>query len=68
MTVLMRSRTFCLVRRVPLRYRPVERRERIWISLHTDSPSDAGRKASLAWETMIQAWEARLNKGRKTGT
>ncbi|TPQ46762.1 integrase [Prosthecomicrobium hirschii] len=61
MTLMMRSRSFHLVRRVPTRYRAVDARERISMSLHTDSPSIAGRKAAMAWEALLDAWEARLD-------
>lgn len=60
MTILKRGTTFHLRRRVPRRYRPVEQRETIWISLHTDSESLAKSKAQRAWAQMIEAWEARL--------
>ncbi|HEU0223403.1 MAG TPA: integrase, partial [Paracoccaceae bacterium] len=42
------------------RYATVERRLEVWISLHTDSESEARGKADRAWGQMIEAWEARL--------
>jgi len=48
------------VQRVPRRYQPVEARETVWISLHTDSETVANAKAPMAWAQMIEAWEARL--------
>ncbi len=59
MSVLKRGSTFHLRRRVPRRYRAVESREAIWISLHTDSETIAKSKADRAWLHMIEAWEAR---------
>ncbi|WP_371870132.1 DUF6538 domain-containing protein, partial [Gemmobacter megaterium] len=45
MSILRRNQTFHLRRRVPRRYRDVEQREMILISLHTDSESVAKTKA-----------------------
>jgi len=45
---------------VPLRYRRVEAREMIQISLHTDSESVAESKAPVAWGHLIEGWEARM--------
>ncbi|MCC0076994.1 MAG: integrase [Rhodobacter sp.] len=55
-----RGNIYQLVRRVPQRYRAVEDREMVWISLHTDSESVAKLKAPIAWSEMTQAWEAKL--------
>ncbi|WP_370651073.1 DUF6538 domain-containing protein [Cypionkella sp.] len=55
-----RGNIYQLVQRVPRRYQPVEARETVWISLHTDSETAAKVKAPLAWAQMIEAWEARL--------
>lgn len=52
--------TLYLYRRVPKRYEAVENRKFIWISLHTDSPSTAKAKESVAWQQMVEAWEAKL--------
>src|SRR6056297_202345 len=60
MGITKRGRTFYLRKRRPARYAPVEPRETIWISLHTDSESVARSKADRAWAQMIEAWEARL--------
>jgi integrase len=60
MNIRKRGKTYQLVRRVPRRYQPVEARESVWISLHTDSESVAQMKAPMAWAEMIEAWEARL--------
>ncbi len=60
MAVLMRGSTFQLRRRVPQRYRTVEPRDVVWVSLHTDAETIARSKAQLAWAQLIEAWEARL--------
>lgn len=60
MSIIKRGSTFHLRKRVPLRYRRVEPRVTVWISLHTDSESIAKAKAPLAWQTMVEGWEARL--------
>lgn len=49
-----------LYRRVPKRYEAVEPRKFVWVSLHTDSQSIAAAKGNLAWDHMIEGWEARL--------
>jgi integrase len=60
MSIVKRGSTFQLRRRVPQRYRSVEPREVIWISLHTDSETVARSKADRAWGNLVEAWEARL--------
>lgn len=60
MSIAKRGRLYHLRRRVPRRYRWIERRETVWISLHTDSEMIARSKADRAWSQMIEAWEARL--------
>ncbi|MCB1468572.1 MAG: tyrosine-type recombinase/integrase [Rhizobiaceae bacterium] len=55
-----RGTIYQLVKRVPKRYRSVEDREMVWISLHTDSVSVAELKAPIAWNELVQAWEAKL--------
>ena len=60
MSIAKRGRLYHLRRRVPRRYRGVEPRETVWISLHTDSETVARSKADRAWSQMIEAWEARL--------
>lgn len=60
MSVCKRSNTYHLRRRVPARYREIEPRSTIWVSLRTDSKSVAYRKADDAWNQMIEAWEAKL--------
>ncbi|WP_336247116.1 DUF6538 domain-containing protein [Octadecabacter dasysiphoniae] len=60
MAIIKRSNTYYLRRRVPTRYRRVEARASVWVSLHTDSESVAARKADQAWTHLVEAWEARL--------
>jgi integrase len=50
-----------LRKRVPSRYKAVEQRESVWISLHTDSETVAKAKAPMVWADMIEAWEAMLD-------
>lgn len=60
MSVFKRGGKYQMRRRVPRRYRGIEPRDIIWISLHTDSESIARSKADLAWAQLTEAWEARL--------
>jgi integrase len=60
MSIVKRGSTFQLRRRVPKRYRSVEPRAVVWISLHTDSETVARSKADRAWGNLVEAWEARL--------
>lgn len=49
-----------LRRRVPKKYASVEPRKFIWVSLETDSPSQADARAERLWQNQIAAWEALL--------
>jgi integrase len=60
MALRKRGKIYQLVRRVPRRFRSVEPRETVWISLHTDSEAVANMKAPMAWSQMVEAWEAKL--------
>lgn len=60
MTVVKRGGKYSLVKTVPVRYRGVEERKQVWLSLHTDSELLAKQKASMIWQHQIDAWEARL--------
>ena len=60
MTIMRRGKGLSLRRRVPQRYRPVEPRTEIWLSLHTDSETIASQKAPRIWHEQIEAWEAKL--------
>lgn len=64
MSIAKRGRLYHLRRRVPRRYRSIEPRETVWISLHTDSETIARSKADQAWSQMIEAWEARYEAAR----
>ena len=54
------GKTYHLRRRVPKRFAPIEPRELVSQSLHTDSEQLAKLKAEAAWAELIEAWEARL--------
>jgi hypothetical protein len=58
--IIQRREMFYLRRRVPDRYQAVESRATIWVSLHTDFPTIASRKASGVWAEREEVWEARL--------
>jgi len=60
-SVFKRANTYQLRRRVPARYKDVETRSTVWVSLHTDSESIARRKAEDAWSHLIEGWEAKLS-------
>ncbi|WP_206050332.1 DUF6538 domain-containing protein [Oceaniglobus ichthyenteri] len=55
-----RKGTLYLYKRVPKRYASVEPRTFVWLSLHTDSPSEAKSKETSTWDQMVSAWEAKL--------
>jgi hypothetical protein len=56
-----RGSTLYLRKRVPMRYKRVDDREYIWLSLHTDSESVAQAKVTRVWSDIIEAWEAKLD-------
>lgn len=60
MPIMRRGSILYIRRRVPKRFAPVETRREIWLSLHTDSETQAKIKASVIWAEQIEAWEARL--------
>lgn len=60
MAIKARGRRLYLYKRVPKRYESVEPREFIWLSLHTDSMSQAEAKEGPAWEQLVAGWEAKL--------
>lgn len=60
MSIIARKSKYYLVRRVPARYKDVEPRREIWLSLHTDSKQMAEQKAPAAWDELLEGWEARL--------
>ena len=55
-----RGDVYYLYKRVPRRYKAVDRRSTLWMSLSTDSESEAKRKAPEVWDMMIGSWERRL--------
>lgn len=59
-TVILRNSTWHIRRRVPKRFANVEKRTIVHVSLHTDSRSQAEKSASLVWDRMVDAWEAKL--------
>lgn len=58
--LVQKGRTWWFRRRVPERYRSVERRLEVSCSLKTDSRIEAERKAVRVWEEFEAGWEARL--------
>lgn len=67
MKLLRRGSAFHMRRRVPLRFKEVEPRLHISISLHTDSEKTAREKAAVVWAEMIDAWEAKLDGATTEG-
>lgn len=60
MTLIIRSNTYYLRKRVPARYKRIETRLEILQSLHTDSLMEAQKKGALVWSELQLSWEARL--------
>lgn len=60
MAVKRRGKKLSLYKRVPKRYESVESRKFVWLSLHTDSATEAEQKAGPAWEQLVAGWEAKL--------
>lgn len=67
MTFTLRGSTLYLRKRVPRRYRAVEEREYVWLSLFTDSEVVAKAKAPKVWSQMLDAWEAKLEGAKDEG-
>ena len=61
MSVILREKCYHLRKRVPQRFQSVEPREIIWVSLKTDSRTQAERKAISVWSKLEETWEARLS-------
>lgn len=61
-TIKLRGKTFCLRWRVPARYRVVEKRERVWVSLKTRDATEARLRAPAAKADLIEAWERALGR------
>lgn len=60
MALKRRGKKVSLYKRVPKKYEAIEPRKFFWLSLHTDSMTEAEAKAGTAWEQMLAAWEAKL--------
>lgn len=60
MTLMQRGNIYYLRRNVPKRYASVEPRREVWITLKTDSQSEARRRAIGAWDQAVLRWEAML--------
>jgi len=60
MKLTQRNGTYYLVRKVPVRYRKVEPRAQVWLSLQTASGVEAAKKAPFVWDEIKTGWEAML--------
>ena len=60
MKVHLRENCYYIRRRRPVRFKHIEPRQEIWISLSTDSFETATAKAAGVWEKIILSWEDRL--------
>lgn len=60
MAIKRRGKKLSLYKRVPKRYESVEPRKFVWLALHTDSLTEAERKAGPAWQQLLDGWEAKL--------
>ncbi len=52
------SGIYHLRKTVPRRYHGIEPRREVWISLKTDSETEARRRADAAWQETLAVWEA----------
>lgn len=60
MQIFQRGKNYSMRKRVPTRFKPVESRPDVVVSLHTDSLSAAKMKAEAVWVELVEGWEARL--------
>ena len=60
MKPILRGKTYFLRMRVPKRFAEVETRKQVYVSLKTDSASEAKNRAARAWQEMLNGWEAQL--------
>ncbi len=60
MSVVKRGGVYHLRRRVPVRFKSVEDRTSVYVSLKTDSETMANAKAPMVWERLVKAWEDAL--------
>lgn len=58
--IILRNKVWTLKKRVPARYRSVDDRPDVWMSLHTDSKTDALRRGAAVLEQLMLGWEDRL--------
>lgn len=56
-----RNEIWSLHRRVPVKYKDIESRKLIWMSLWTKDKQEATEKAEAVWEALIGAWNAKLS-------
>ncbi|MEJ6848615.1 DUF6538 domain-containing protein [Sinorhizobium fredii] len=61
MSIVLRNRTYHLCKEVPRRFASVEPRRMIWQSLHTDSESEARKKAIAASDQLEAGWQLLLD-------
>lgn len=59
-SIRKRGGVWWVVKRVPVRFREVENRAEVWVSLKTDSETLAKQKAPGVWNGLIAGWEAKL--------
>lgn len=67
MTVYLRGKTYHLRKRVPTRFAALEPRSILSVSLNTDSPREAQRKADAVWQGMLAGWQDILDGNAQTG-
>lgn len=60
MLVIQRGRKYFLKMHVPQRYASVEERKQIWISLKTDSLSEANMRAHFAFNEQMHLWDTMM--------
>lgn len=60
MSLLERPGKYHRRRRIPARFSTIETRKEIWVFLKTDSKTIAKDKAAALWDTLVSAWEAKL--------
>lgn len=63
MKLTLRGSKFYLVKRVPSRFSSVEPRKQVWISLQTDSRTEAFRRASEVSLDLENQWLAKVSGG-----
>jgi hypothetical protein len=61
MKLTQRGNRFYLIKRVPDRFSSIEPRRQVWVSLKTDSKSEAKARAIEAIHDLEKQWAAKLN-------